>query len=223
MKSNPLPLLYHKINQLSDENPLIREVFDLLYLGDFETEELSAILGKPESEIQGIVARLAEEAGPKAVWQSFIFDYRKLEEKRLQPLPYEKTRLARELEKIKGKDRSQIIRLPFPKTSQSELALAAKTVDVDKLREDFNQNLIPFAETQAHVTVETDTDHLILRFISGENLNGQTIEISQVKATAKPTITRVIKGNQIRFALSELGLTIHELNQIEFNLIDEDL
>lgn len=102
-----------------------------------------------------------------------------------------------------------------------EVALQAKKLDVDRLREFYNENLIPLTLAQVHVTVLPDNDGIILHFING--LNGLEVTIYRLPENALESadgrsITRKIRGNDVRFSLSALGLTIYELDQVAFRI-----
>ncbi|MBC8232925.1 hypothetical protein H8E77_25565 [bacterium] len=102
-----------------------------------------------------------------------------------------------------------------------EPAFNTKTFDVDSLREFYNDNLIPLTLAQVHVTVLPDNDGVILHFI--DELDGLDATIYRLSEAIQPgedgrEITRQIRGNDVRFALSELGLTINELHQVAFRV-----
>ena len=80
------------------------------------------------------------------------------------------------------------LRLPEP-------AFAAKTFDVDELRKYYNENELELTLTRVHVTIETDEDHLVLRFRGEKNLNGVEVIIYRLdnEAEGKPSITGKIK------------------------------
>jgi hypothetical protein len=102
-----------------------------------------------------------------------------------------------------------------------ELVFNTETFDVDSLREFYNKNLIPLNLAQVHVTVLPDNDGVILHFI--DELNGLDVTIYRLSQAAQEgenerSITRKIQGNDIRFALSALGLKIYNLDQVAFRV-----
>lgn len=102
-------------------------------------------------------------------------------------------------------------------------SFATQALDLDRLRKEYNENLIKLVLTQMHVTIKSDADGIILRFIGDTDLNGLPVLIYKLDNGAKEreerlSITRIIKGNEVSFTLSGLGLTIRELNRIVFKL-----
>jgi len=216
MKLNPLQLLYRRVDQLFDEDDFIRSVFDLFHRRGFEIEEIRFILGKEDSEVENAVSQLADLVGSRETWLPFLREQRNLEARTLRPKPFRKTRLP---EILRGESIFSRLTSPFEeflKSLKIEPALAAKTIDVDPLREHYNENLINLTLAQVHVTIETDNDHIILCFIGEANLNGVQVIISRLD-NEQSTACK-IEGNDVRFALSALGLTIGELNQDAFRL-----
>lgn len=106
----------------------------------------------------------------------------------------------------------------------SEFSLAAQELDwVDRLRKEYNENLIPLVLTRVHVTIKSDADGIILRFIGDMELNGLAVVIYRLdngekEAEKSRLITRTIKGNEVSFTLSDLELTIQELNRVTFRV-----
>lgn len=105
----------------------------------------------------------------------------------------------------------------------TELALQAKTFDVDQLRAFYNDHLIPLTVARVHVTILPDDDQVILHFINDVKVNGLEVAIYRLsdarqKGEAGPSVTRTIRGNDVRFALNQLGLTVSELDQVAFRL-----
>jgi hypothetical protein len=102
-----------------------------------------------------------------------------------------------------------------------------KTFDVNQLREFYNENFIPLNLGQVHVTILPDNDQIILHFIDSVQLDGLDVTIYRLsdatqESKAKQAITRQIRGNDVRFALSSLGLTIYDLDKVAFQLKVED-
>jgi hypothetical protein len=108
-----------------------------------------------------------------------------------------------------------------------EPTFSTKTFDVDSLRTFYNENLIPLTLAQVHVTILPDNDQIILHFVDDGALDGLDVTLYQLsdannESEAKQTITRKIRGNDVRFALSALGLTIYDLDMVAFKVKIED-
>jgi hypothetical protein len=112
----------------------------------------------------------------------------------------------------------KVVRPRFDKPQAHDgLALAADDFDVDTLRKRYRSNPIDLTLTKVHVTIESDDQHIIFRFMGQLDLNGQPVTIYRDDDKSKQLV-RQITGKDVRFSVTELDLRISQLGQVAFRL-----
>lgn len=88
------------------------------------------------------------------------------------------------------------------------LALA-KTANDKQLKRGYRIKVI---SEEAHVTIETDENHIILHFLGEIDLNAVKITVFRLDNDAETTCE--IRGRDARFALRDIGLGIREIDRV---------
>jgi transcriptional regulator with XRE-family HTH domain len=98
--------------------------------------------------------------------------------------------------------------------------LAAKHFDPTRLRRYFIDNPIPLFLTEVSVTIEPNDDDIILHFQNSQfDLEEKVVTIQRLgRGTASDTLEKTIHNNDVMFSLSELGLTVRQLDRIRFRI-----